>query len=433
MGIFTKAVSTIARGLGLQDPRLYQYFGGGETDAGENVSVDSSLQIGTVWACVRLISQTIATLPLHVFQTDRTGHGVIAPDHPLYRLLHDKPNADMTSVEFWEAVVAHILLWGNAFIGITRFGARIVALTPMRPDRVIVRREPDGALSYTYTWAGKSETYPEDEVLHIKGFSLDGYMGLSPIAMARQSLGAARAAERASASVFRNGMRPSGLLKAPDYLTAPQREDAKAILENFKGSINTGKVPLIEGGWDFQPMVIPPNDAQMLETRAFNVEELCRWFDVPPVMIGHMDKQSSWGTGVEQIMLHFYTSCLRAHLERIEQAIKGSLITPDDMKRGVYAEFSIEGLLRADSAGRASYYSTMVQNGMLTRNEARAYENLPRMPGGDDLTVQSNLIPVSDLGLIARMPREKPVEPGAAIVPPSPQNGSSAPIAEIKQ
>lgn len=398
MGLFTKAVATLARGLGLTDPQLYAHFNGGPTDSGETVTVDGSLQLGTVWACVRLIAQTIATLPLHVYESDQGGHGALAREHPLYRLLHTRPNADMTAVEFWEAVVAHILLWGNAYISIARSGARVVALYPMRPDRVVMRREASGQLSYTYTWQGRTQTFVDVDVLHIKGFSLDGYVGLSPIAMARNNLGAARAAERASASIFRNGMRPSGTLTSPTYLTLPQREDAKKILESFKGAQNTGSVPLLEGGWKFESLSIPPEDAQMLETMGFDVARVCRWFDVPPIMIGHMDKTTSWGSGVEQIMLHFYTTCLRSHLTRLEQAINGGLVTPVDQARGIYARFNVEGLLRADSAGRSTYLSTMVQNGLMTRNEGRAKENLPRVEGGDDLTVQSNLLPVDKLG-----------------------------------
>jgi HK97 family phage portal protein len=339
----------------------------------------------------------------------------------------------MTAVEFWECVVAAVLLWGNAFVAITRIGNRITALYPMRPDRVVIRRESDGSLSYTYTWAGQTQTFAESDILHIKGFSLDGYMGISPIGNARNSLGAARAAERASSSVFKNGMRPSGVLTAPEYLTDPQREDAKAILAGFKGAANTGGTPLLEGGWTWQSLSIPPEDAQLLETRAFQVEQLCRWFDVPPIMIGHMDKQTSWGTGVEQIMLHFYTSCLRAHLKRIEQAIAKSLITAADEAAGIYVEFNIDGLLRADSAARASLYSTYVQNGIMNRDDVRAKENLPPIPGGGgkEFTVQANLIPIDKLGEIASMSSDKPVQPGSAVANTS--GAQATRIPEIKQ
>lgn len=425
MGIFTKAVSTIARGLGLNDHRLVAHFAGEPTDAGETITVDSSLQIGTVWACVRLIAQTIATLPLHTYRKADNGGAAIARDHDLYRLLHERPNYDMTSVEFWEAVVAAILLWGNAFIAIRRVGARIVALYPMRPDRVVRRLENDGSLTYFYTWGGKTEKMKDSDVLHIKGFSLDGHLGISVVAMARNNMGAARAAERASSAIFRNGMRPSGTLTAPDYLTAEQRIDAQAILNKFKGANATGSVPLLEGGWKFDKLSIDPDDAQMLETQAFHVEQLCRWFDVPPIMIGHQDKQSSFGTGVEQIMLHFYRTCLQHHISRIEKAVNGSLFTPEDRRKGFYASFNVAGLLRADHTGRASYYTSMVQNGIMTRNEVRRLENLPEIDGADELTVQSNLTPLEDLAAVIAG-RQPSALPGR-------QNGSPTPIPEIRQ
>lgn len=424
MGIFTKAVAWFTGNMGLTDPRLYAYLGPGETDSGETVSGDGALQIATVWACVRLIAQTIATLPCHVYRTDRRGYGSLAKDHPLYRLLHDRPNADMTAVEFWEAIVGALLLWGNAYVAITRFGARIVALTPMRPDMVQCRIEKDGTKTYVYTVNGQTQTLRESDVLHIKGFSLDGQMGISPIAAARNSLGAARAAERASAAVFKNEMRPSGLAKSPNFLTPAQREDAQVMLASFKGAANRGKVPLMEGGWDFVPLTMPPNDAQLLETQNFHVKVLCRLFEVPPIMIGHSDDSSALGSSTEKVMEHFYKTCIRHHLERLEQAVNGKLLTPDDQRAGIYVEFVAEGLLRADSAARASYYSTMVQNGIMTRNEARSLENMAPMDGGDDITVQSNLVLAKLLEEIGVLVSRRQI---------SPQNGSSTPIPEIKQ
>lgn len=438
MGIFTKAASWVVGGLGLRDPRLYAYFGGEETDAGERVNVDVALQLDVVWACVRLISQTIATLPLHLYRTDKAdGFGRLADDHPLYYILHDQPNAAMTAVEFWEAMVGCILLWGNAYAAKTMGGpgnARIVALDPLRPDRISIRPQDDGTLLYVYTWAGQTREYQDSEILHIKGFSLDGYSGLSPIALARQSIAHARAQERSSGAIFRNGMRPSGVLTSPDYLTDKQRVDAKAMLENYRGAQATGKVPLLEGGWTFQTLSIPPDDAQLLASRAFSVETLCRWFDTPPVMVGHPGA-TAWGSGIEQLMLWFLTSCLRAHLKRIEQAVKKDLLTPAE-RLTMYAEFNFEGLMRADSAGRSALYSAYAQNGLRTRNELRALDNQPPLPGGDDLTVQAALIPVKDLGLVARLPRDKVVGPGAAVMPDTSSGGAlppAKPIAEIKQ
>jgi HK97 family phage portal protein len=407
MGLFTKAVATLARRVGLVDSRLYQFFGAGETDAGEIMSVNGAMQIDVVWACVRRIAETVATLPLHVYELDAKGNAKRADDHPLYPILHDRPNSDMTSVEFFEALVGCYLLWGNSFAAITRgTGGRVIALYPMRPDRVSILPQNDGSLLYRYVYLGTTQTYTEDEILHIKGFSLDGLMGLSPVGQARQNLGTARAAERASSSFFKNGMRPSGYLKAPDYLTAEQREQAKELLMKFKGAAATGGTPLLEGGWEWTTLAIPPEEAQMLQTRTFHVEQICRWFDVPPVLVGHSG-QTTWGSGIEQIMLGWLTLGLRSHLKRIEQAINRRLITAQDRPR-LYAEFNVDALLRADSAARATQMATLAQNGLRTRNELRALDNLPPITGGDELTVQSNLLPIEKLG---ERSQSTPVQP----------------------
>lgn len=411
MNIFTKAALVIASGLGLTDPRLYQFYSGGETYAGESVGVAGAMQLDTVWACVRLISQTIATLPLFLYTKDSKGRGIVDPSQPLYRILHDQPNADMTSTEFWEAMVAAVLLWGNGYALIQRLGNRIVSLVPMLPERLTEQRNPDGSLKYTYRWYNESIDYTEDEIFHIKGFSLDGVVGISPIAQARQTLATAVAAEKTAASVFRNGMRPSAVVEAPKFLSPAQRIDARAVIDGFSGAISTGKVPLLEGGWQYKQISFPPDDAQLLETRSFHVEQLCRWFDVPPIMIGHMEKSTAWGTGMEQMMLWFLTFSLRPHLKRIEQAIAKDLLTPVERTQ-MYAEFNVEGLLRTDSKGRAELYQSLAMNGLRTRNELRALDNEPPLPGGDELTVQVNLIPIQLLGTVARLPTEKPVDPG---------------------
>jgi len=402
-GIGLKATTILARSLGMTDPRLYNFFSGGPTHSGETVTVDTALQLDTVWSCIRLVSQTIATLPLFLYKRDAQGRGTINDKHPLYRILHDRPNAEMTATEFWEAMAASVLLWGNAYGAIDRLAAdgSISAITPMRPDRVTIRRTVDGALTYTYSFQGAVTTLAEADVLHIKGFSLDGLLGLSPIAQARQSIGSAIAAEKASGAFFRNGMRPSAIMKAPQYLTDAQRIQSKTIIDNFSGAMNVGRVPLLEGGWDITPLSMPPGDAQLLATREFNVEIICRWFDVPPVMVGHMTKSSAWGTGMEQMMLWFLTFSLRPHLKRIEQAISKALLTPEEQASGsggYYAEFNVEGLLRADSAARAALYKVLAQEGLRTRNELRALDNEPPLPGGDDLTVMGNLLPIQLLG-----------------------------------
>lgn len=419
MGILAQLRATIARGLGLTDPRLAHYFSGGPSWAGESVSVETAMQLDVVWACVRLISQTIATLPLLFYTRDAGGRGEVDRSHSLYRILHDRPNADMTATEYWEAVAASVLLWGNSYSAIERNAGGITAITPMRPDRVTVRREPDGSLSYTYSWQGQVSRYSEDDIFHVKGFSLDGLMGISPVAQARQVLGTATAAEKVAASFFRNGMRPSAVMIAPTYLTTQQRADSKAYVEGFTGSLNAGRVPLLEGGWDIKTLSLPPDDAQLLATRSFQVAQICRWFDVPPVMIGHMEKSTAWGTGLEQMMLWFLTFSLRPHLKRIEQAIGKTLLKPAEQQRN-YAEFNLDGLLRADSAARAALYSVYAQNGLRTRNEIRALDNLPPLPGGDDLTVQSNLLPIDRLGEVPPSEQTAPNPGSSGPTPTSP-------------
>ena len=414
MGLFRKAALTVARGLGLTSPELTRYFGGDPSYSGKSVTVDTALQLDTVWACTRLISQTIATLPLMLYSGSGGNGDTVETQNPLFRILHDRPNAEMTAVEFWQAMVACKLLWGNSYAEIVRGGGgRVVALLPMRPDRVQFTREVDGSLNYRHSYQGVTQTLQEEDVLHLKGFSLDGQIGMSAIAAGRHSLGTAMGAEEAAGSIFKNGMRPSGYMAAPAYLTTPQREQANGIIERFSGSQNTGKVPLLEGGWKFESLTLPPEDAQLLETRGFNVETICRWFGVSPVMVGHMSKSTAWGSGLEQMNLWFLTYCLRGHLKVIEQAISAKLLSPVEQTR-VYAKFNVEGLMRADSRGRAELFRTYVTNGIMTPNEVRALENLPPLPGGDQLVMQSAMVPINKLGELATLPRLKPVEPGAS-------------------
>jgi HK97 family phage portal protein len=370
---------------------------GGSSSAGKRVTVDSALQLATVWACVRLLAETIATLPLGLYRQDAQGRKEAARDHPLYALLHDQPNADMTAVEFWEAVVACLCLWGNLYAEKSFVGQRLVALTPLLPDLVRPFRRENGRIAYAYSDPDGYRELDEDQVLHIKGFGIDGLTGLSPIAYARNSLGAAMATDEASAKVFANGLKTSGFVQVDKVLKEDQRKQIQGILSEFTGSGNAGKVMVLEAGMKYEQLTLPPEDAQMLETRAFQVEEICRWFRVPPFMIGHTEKSTSWGTGLEQQMIGFLTFALRPYLTRIEQAVKKSLVPPAERGR-VFAEFNLEGLLRADSQGRAALYNAFAQNGVMDRNEIRAKENLAPRPGGDVLTVQSNLVPLDQLG-----------------------------------
>lgn len=371
---------------------------GGGSHSGKAVNVQTALQIATVWACVRLISETIATLPLQVYERDVKGRRTVARNHWLYDLVHSAPNANMSAVEFWEAVVAQLCLWGNAYALKTYSGARIVSLDPLNPEWMTVKVDEHGAPLYVYKTSKGTFNYRETDVFHIKGFGIDGLIGLSPIAYARNTIGLALAADEASGKMFANGMRAGGALSTEQVLKKDQRQDIRdSIADQLAGVANTGKIMVLEAGMKYMPLSLSPQDAQMLQTRAFNVEEICRWFRTPPFMIGHTEKSSNYPTALEQQMQAFLTFALRPYLSRIEQGIARSLLSPAERRR-YFAEFSLEGLLRADSAGRAALYASGAQNGWLTRNEIRELENRPPLEGGDELTVQSNLVPLRLLG-----------------------------------
>ena len=235
-------------------------------------------------------------------------------------------------------------------------------------------------------------------LMHIRGFGLDGVCGILPIQAGRDVIGAAMSADEAAAKVFANGMQASGVLTHDAGTLKPdQRELLRKSLEVYSGSSNAGKLMVLEAGLKYQGITMNPEAAQMLQTRAFQIEEICRWFRVPPHMVGHMDKQSSWASSVEGMNLHFLTNTLRPLLDNLEQEIIRCLI--GEAQAGTfYAEFSVEGLLRADIATRRELYASALQNGWMNRNAVARLENQPPIPGGDVYTVQSNLVPLDQLG-----------------------------------
>lgn len=398
--------STVLKWLGvpiaLTDGDFWSAFAAGGGTNGKAVSVDSALQLSTVWACVRLISETISTLPLGFYEKMPDGSRRAATDHHLYEILHNQPNAEMTAAQFWQAVIASMLLWGNAYIEKAKIGTRVVALNFLLPQRMSKRRMSDGSMQYKYKdMDGMERVIPEDDLINIPAFTLDGINGLTPMAYGAKVFGSAAATEEASAKVFTTGMRAAGILKMGSTVTdKEQRETLRIRLNQFTaGGANASSVMVLENGTDFQQLSINPHDSEMILSRQHGVEEICRWFMTPPSMVGHGTAVSNWGTGREQIMLGFLSFTLRPWLARVEQAIRKSVIPLGDRNR-YFAEFNFEGLLRADSAARAAFYSTMVNNGIYTRNYCRGLENLPPIDGGDELTVQSNLVPLSMLGKI---------------------------------
>lgn len=395
MSLKQRFKSMLVQRFGLNDVRRITEVRSSE--AGEVVSGTSVLGISAVWACTNLIAGTIGSLPLMVYQKSGDDRR-IEIGHPLYRLLHDSPNYDQTALDFWEFMAASLELWGNAYARIARDSAgRVVGLTPISPDLVMVRRKPNGSLEYTWSEEGRSYVETDEAVLHVRGFGGSPLGGMSTLQFARNAFGLARAVDRAAGETFKNGMRPSGALTFEKFLTEEQREIAEnRLTEKFLGAANAGKPMILEGGTSWVPFTINPEDAQMLESRKFSVEEVCRFFGVPPHMVGHTEKSTSWGTGLEQQTLAFQKFTLRRRLKRIEQALMKQLLTPAERSRGVMIEFNLEGLLRGDSAGRASFYNTMTAMGAMTINEVRRLENLPPVDGGDVPRMQMQNVPITE-------------------------------------
>lgn len=362
-------------------------------------TASSAMSLSATWACVNLIAGTTASLPLMVYRTTN-GVRAVARDHPLYRLLHDAPNADQTAVDFLEIVAASIELQGNAFAEkqMTDRGV-IVALTPIRPDIVSVTRKRDGRLLYTWHDERGRNEVDEERILHVRGFGGGPLGGSSTLSVCGATFVNAASVERAAGAMFRNGVRPSGVMSIDKVLTAVQRVDVEGMLhEKFVGAMNDGRPMVLDNGLKWQQLTVNPNDAQMLESRRFSVEEIARIFGVPPHMIGHTSGSTSWGTGLEQQTLGFQKFTLRRRLKRIEQAMAKQLLSVQDRLAGVTIEFNLEGLLRGDSAARAGFYESMTRIGAYTINEVRALENLPPVPGGDVPRMQMQNVPITQAG-----------------------------------
>ncbi|MFK3973768.1 phage portal protein [Pseudomonas sp. NPDC087358] len=390
----------VGRKIGLGDAAFWNGYYATDSASGKTVSQQTALQLSTVWACVRLISETLATLPIALYE-DQAGVPVVASSHPVHRVISIQPNADQTPVEFWECVLVSLLMSGNSFNEPHWVRNELSSLEFLLPQAVSPpKRNSSGAIEYRFIDSmGVSHTVTDDEMMHTRGFGNDPLFGLSPLAMGRNVFGAAMAADESASKMFANGMKLGGVLSTDQILKKEQREDIREdMATKFAGAVNTGKTLVLEAGMKYQQVSMTPEDAQMLQTRAFNVEEICRWFRVPPWMVGHTSNSTSWGTGMEQQMIGFLSFTLLPWMKRIEQSINRRLLKPGERRR-FYAKFNPEGLLRADSAARAAFYSSMTQNGIYTRDECRIKENMaPKGGNADELTVQSNMLPIDKLG-----------------------------------
>ena len=396
-------------------PKNSYHFSGwpfvfGKSAAGAKVNEFTAMQTTAVYACVRILAESIAALPLHVYEYKGQGKERV-PGHPLYFLLHDSPNPEMTSFIFRETAMIHLLLWGNSFSQIIRDGMRrVVGLYPLLPNRMSVDRDEHGELVYTYTpmsdsnpnlKSGQSIKLRREDVLHIPGLGFDGLVGYSPIAMARNAVGMTLACEEYGSSFFANGARPGGVLKHPGVIKDPSklRESWQAV---YGGTANTGKVVVLEEGVDYQQISIPPEEAQFLETRKFQIDEIARLYRVPPHMIGDLEKSSF--NNIEQQSLEYVKYTLNPWVVRWEQSLQKALLLPSEQKR-YFIKFNVDGLLRGDYQSRMQGYATGRQNGWLSANDIREMENMNPIPdeeGGNLYLINGNLCKLRDAGLFGK-------------------------------
>ncbi len=386
----------------------YRFLFGGTT-SGKAVTERSAMQMTAVYSCVRILSEAIAGLPIHLYRSDDDGSKEKATDHPLYFILHDEPNPEMTSFVFRETLMTHLLLWGNAYAQIIRNGkGEVVALYPLMPNRMTVDRDEDGHLYYEYqtsqeeahTMNGSRVRLSPYDVLHIPGLGFDGLVGYSPIAMAKNSIGMAIACEEYGAKFFANGATPGGILEHPGVVKDPDkvRDSWNAA---FGGSSNSNKVAVLEEGMKYTPISISPEQAQFLETRKFQIDEIARIFRIPPHMIGDLEKSSF--SNIEQQSLEFVKYTLDPWVCRWEQSMQRALLTQDE-KKEYFFKFNVDGLLRGDYQSRMNGYAIGRQNGWMSANDIRELENLDRIPaeeGGDLYLINGNMLPLKDAGAFA--------------------------------
>jgi HK97 family phage portal protein len=389
-------------------------FGG--TTAGKTVNERTAMQATAVYACVRILSEAIAGLPLRVYRYRTDGGKEKAVEHRLYYLIHNEPNPEMTSFVFRETLMSHLLLWGNAYAQIIRDGrGQVLALYPLLPNKMDVSRSASGELTYTYRRdAEESRINPDsgtvvlrrDEVLHIPGLGFDGLIGYSPIGIAKNAIGLAMATEEYGASFFSNGANPGGVLEHPGVVKDPKRvrESWNAV---YQGSGNAHRIAVLEEGMKFQSIGIPPEQAQFLETRKFQLNEIARIFRVPPHMVGDLERSSF--SNIEQQSLEFVKYTLNPWVMRWEQALQQALLLPSEKLR-YFIRFNVDGLLRGDYQGRMNGYATGRQNGWLSANDIRELEDMNRIPnedGGDLYLVNGNMTKLADAGVFANhQPKE---------------------------
>lgn len=396
MSVFRTITSWLFDGLQRQQGIQYTAPATYADSAASTVTFDSALQLSGVWSCVKLISETVASLPLTIYENTADGRKK-ADLLALSTLFNGKVNRYQNKVEFFETVLVNLIIHGNSYCVIQKTGGRITGLLPIMAAQVQTVLLDDGTVVHEYYYDGGVKVYASDSIWHLKMMG-NGIVGLSPLAYQRNTLGIAQAAESAVTKIYRNGAKPSGVLSIDRVLTTAQRD---AIRANFSTLVTTNdeRLLVLEGGMKFDAISLSPQDIELLASRQFQLSEICRWYGVPSVMVNDTSSTTVWGSGIEQIVAGFYKVTLRPILEKIEQSMVVNLLGDTSGKYEV--EFNFEGLLRADQKSRFDGYRVGIQGGILTPNEARNMEGLPLMAGGDELFMQSATLPISKLGQTA--------------------------------
>ena len=383
----------------------------GRTTSGKPVNERTAMQTTAVYACVRILAEAVASLPLHVYEYQDDGGKKLVHDHPLYYLLHDEPNPEMTSFVFRETLMSHLLIWGNAYAQIIRDGTgRVLGLYPLLPDKMDVQRDDRGNIYYVYSRnSDENPMFKEygdirlkaEDVLHIPGLGFDGLIGYSPIAMAKNAVGMTLACEEYGASFFANGANPGGVLEHPGVLKDPSkvRESWNSV---YRGVNNAHKIAVLEEGMKYQQIGIPPEEAQFLETRKFQINEIARLYRIPPHMVGDLDKSSF--SNIEQQSLEFVKYTLDPWVIRWEQSLQRSLLLPGE-KGKYFIKLNVDGLLRGDYQSRMNGYAVGRQNGWFSANDIREMENMNPIPdeeGGNLYLINGAMTKLEDAGAFAK-------------------------------
>lgn len=365
--------------------------------AGKSVSEETAMAISAFFDAVRKTASVIGSLPAGLYERNRDGSKTRL-ENDLDYVLTVQPNKDQTAMEFWEGQTARKIMNGNAYAEKQFVGANLVGLRPLL--QVTPRRLPGGGFEYIVFENGKRYVLPAEKVYHERGFGAGNGMGLSAIKYGAQSMGAALAADEVAGKVFSNGLMASGVLQTDQTLTSDQRTQLQSLIETYVGSTRAGKVMTLEAGLKFDQLQMNPDDAQLLETRGFQVEDVCRWVGVPPIIIGHASQgQTMWGSGVEAIMLSWLTLGINPQLVRTEQRAVIDLV-PVAKRRRWTLSFDRTAMIQADSKAKAEFISKLVQAGAITLNEGRAMLGLPKHPdpAAEKLFVQGAMAPIGDLG-----------------------------------